>query len=183
LILGHPAATQPIRNDKIMLWHGESAARQPMGGAVCNPGVAGYSPPTVQTSGEFEMLISPAFAQAAGGSGGAFDYMTLLPLVLIFVIFYFLLIRPQQAKAKQHKAMIDGIRRGDIITTAGGLIGKVVRILDDGTAQVEIAENVRVRIVRATIAEVRVKGEPAEDSGASAKADNGDKKAASAGKK
>jgi preprotein translocase subunit YajC len=109
------------------------------------------------------MFVSPAYAQAAGG--GAFDYVSLLPLVLIFVVFYFLLIRPQQTKLKQHRAMIEAIRRGDVITTAGGMIGKVTRILDDGTVQLEIADNVRVRVVRATIAEVRAKAEPAEESG------------------
>ena len=113
------------------------------------------------------MFVSPAFAQAFGG--GAFDYVSLLPLVLIFVVFYFLLIRPQQTKLKQHRAMIEAIRRGDVITTGGGMIGKVTRILDDGTLQLEIADNVRVRVVRATVAEVRAKAEPAgvDDSGGS----------------
>ena len=113
------------------------------------------------------MLISTAYAQAAGGGGGAFDYMTILPLVLIFVVFYFLLIRPQQTKLKQHRAMIDAIRRGDTVTTGGGIIGKVVRVLDDATVQVEVAEGVRVRVVRGTISEVRAKGEPVkgEDEG------------------
>lgn len=123
------------------------------------------------------MFVSPAYAQAAGG--GAFDYVSLLPLVLIFVVFYFLLIRPQQTKLKQHRAMIEAIRRGDVITTAGGMVGKVTRILDDGTVQLEIADNVRVRVVRATIAEVRAKAEPAgadEGGGTAAKGGAGGEK-------
>jgi preprotein translocase subunit YajC len=123
------------------------------------------------------MFVSPAFAQAVGG--GAFDYVSLLPLVLIFVVFYFLLIRPQQTKLKQHRAMIEAIRRGDVITTGGGMIGKVTRILDDGTLQLEIADNVRVRVVRATVAEVRAKAEPADagDSGGNG-AKGGERKSA-----
>ena len=116
------------------------------------------------------MLISIAHAQAAGGGvGAAFDYMTILPLILIFVVFYFLLIRPQQNKLKAHRAMIDAIRRGDTVTTGGGIIDKVVRVLDDATVQVEIADNVRIRVVRSTIAEVRVKGEPAKEEGGDGK--------------
>jgi len=86
-----------------------------------------------------------------------------LPLVLIFVVFYFLLIRPQQKKLKDHRAMIEAVRRGDTVVTAGGVIGKVIKVVDDATLQVEIAENVRVRVVKGTLAEVRAKGEPVKD--------------------
>jgi preprotein translocase subunit YajC len=99
------------------------------------------------------MLISPAYAQAAGGGGGD-PFMTFLPIILIFVVFYFLLIRPQQKKVKQHRQMVSALRRGDKIVTAGGMIGTVTKIVNDNEAQVELAEGVRVRVVRHTISEV-----------------------------
>ena len=74
-----------------------------------------------------------------------------VPLILIFVIFYFLLIRPQQKKVKDHKAMIDAVGRGDIIVTGGGLIGKVVRVLEDDKAELEIADNITIKIIRSSI--------------------------------
>jgi preprotein translocase subunit YajC len=86
-----------------------------------------------------------------------------LPFVLIFVAFYFLLIRPQQKRAQDLKRMIESVRRGDTIVTAGGMLGKVTKVFEDGTAQVEIAENVRVRVVKSTIAEVRARGEAARE--------------------
>lgn len=109
------------------------------------------------------MFISPAFAQAATGGAGGFDILSILPLVAIFIIFYFLLIRPQQKRAKEHKAMIENVRRGDIVTTGGGIIGKVVKVGEDGTLQVEIAENIRVKVLKGTLMEVRSKGEPAKE--------------------
>lgn len=84
-----------------------------------------------------------------------------LPLILIFGIMYFLLIRPQQKKMKQHQAMVSSVRRGDVVVTAGGLIGKVVKVKDDGEVEVELAEGVKVRVVASTIADVRSKTEPA----------------------
>lgn len=77
-----------------------------------------------------------------------------IPLILIFVIFYFLLIRPQQKRIKEHKAMVDALARGDNIVTAGGLVGKVVRVLEDDKAEVEISDNVNVKVVRSTISQV-----------------------------
>ncbi|WP_164661186.1 preprotein translocase subunit YajC [Tropicibacter sp. Alg240-R139] len=85
-----------------------------------------------------------------------------LPLILIFAIMYFLLIRPQQKKVKEHQAMVDAVRRGDQVITQGGLIGKVVKVKDDGELEVELAENVKVRVVKATIAQVLSKTEPAK---------------------
>ncbi|EEB84255.1 preprotein translocase subunit YajC [Roseobacter sp. GAI101] len=85
-----------------------------------------------------------------------------VPLILIFAIMYFLLIRPQQKKVKEHKAMVDGLRRGDQVVTQGGLIGKVVKVKDDGELEVELAENVKVRVVQSTIATVVSKTEPAK---------------------
>jgi len=119
------------------------------------------------------MLISQAYAQAAGGgAGGAFDIMSLLPLVLIFVVFYFLLIRPQQKKMKTHRAMIEAVKRGDIVTMGGGIVGKVTKVVDDGHVEVEIAEGVRVKVLRATLADVRGKTEVVKDE---AKADSATK--------
>ncbi|HAG26928.1 MAG: preprotein translocase subunit YajC [Paracoccaceae bacterium] len=105
------------------------------------------------------MFVTPAFAQAAGGASSAFS--SFVPLILIFAIMYFLMIRPQQKKAKQHKAMIDSLRRGDQVVTSGGVLGKVSKVSDDGIVEIEIAEGVKVRVMRATIAQVLNKTEPA----------------------
>ncbi len=107
------------------------------------------------------MLISPAYAQAAGGVGG-FDLVSLAPLVLIFVVFYFLLIRPQQKKAKQHRGMISALKRNDRVVTSGGIIGVVTKVISDTEIQLEIAENVRVRVNRSAISELVTRG-PAEE--------------------
>ncbi|MGH1451794.1 MAG: preprotein translocase subunit YajC [Paracoccaceae bacterium] len=84
-----------------------------------------------------------------------------IPLLLIFAIMYFLMIRPQQQKMKQHKAMVEALRKGDQVVTQGGLIGKVSRVKDEGEIEVELAEGVKVRVVRSTIAQVVSKTEPA----------------------
>lgn len=105
-------------------------------------------------------MISPAYAQAAGG-GGAFDIAAFLPLILIFAVFYFLLIRPQQKKAKQHRELIANLRRNDRVVTAGGIIGTVSKVVNDAEIQLEIAEGVRVRLVRSQIVEVLAKPAPA----------------------
>lgn len=106
------------------------------------------------------MLISTAYAQGTG----MFDQNALiqfLPLILIFVVFYFLLIRPQQRKAKDHKTMLDALRRGDRIVTGGGIVGTVVRVDNPEEATVEIADGVRVRVLRSTISSVLAKPDPA----------------------
>ncbi len=108
------------------------------------------------------MFVSPAFAQAAGGSGAASALGSFVPLVLIFLIMYFLLIRPQQKKVKDHKAMVEALRRGDQVLTQGGIIGKVTKVSDDGALEVEIAEGVKVKVARHTIAQVMNKTEPAQ---------------------
>lgn len=108
-------------------------------------------------------LISPAYAQMFGGGGsGGFDLVQLAPLALIFVVFYFLIIRPQQKKQKDHKAMIDALRRGDKVVTSGGLIGTVAKVLNEREVMLEIADGVRVRAMRGMIAEVMARTEPAE---------------------
>jgi preprotein translocase subunit YajC len=111
------------------------------------------------------MFATPAYAQAAGGGAGAGGFLVqLLPLILIFVIFYFLLIRPQQKRAKEHRQMVENLRRGDQIVTSGGLYGKVTKVRDDNDIDVEIADGVRVRVVKATVAQVVSKTEPAAES-------------------
>ena len=112
------------------------------------------------------MLITPAYAQAAGGGDTNSMLMSLLPFALIFVIMYFLILRPQQRRAREQREMIKGARRGDTIVTTGGLIGKITKATDDGEVEVEIAPNVRVRIARSGIGEVRAKGEPVKDAAA-----------------
>jgi len=84
---------------------------------------------------------------------------SLIPLILLFGIFYFLIIRPQQQRMKAHQAMVAAVKRGDTVVTAGGLIGKVSKVKDDGEVLVEIAENVQVRVLKNTLTEVRSKGE------------------------
>ncbi len=107
------------------------------------------------------MLISPAFAQAAGAAGPAAGFMQFVPLVLIFAVMYFLLIRPQQKKLKEHRAMLEAVRRGDRVVTNGGIIGLVVKATnDDRELTVEIAENVRVKVMRDMISSVVSKTEP-----------------------
>ncbi|MES2664982.1 MAG: preprotein translocase subunit YajC [Pseudomonadota bacterium] len=106
------------------------------------------------------MFATPAFAQsAASGAAGAFS--SFVPLILIFAIMYFLLIRPQQKKLKDHKAMVEALRRGDEIVTQGGIVGKVTKVGDDGYAMVDIATGVNVKILRSTIVQVLNKTEPA----------------------
>ena len=109
------------------------------------------------------MFISPAYAQASGGGG---DFLiSLFPIILMFGIVYFLIIRPQQQRVKRHQEMVTNIRRGDTVVTSGGIMGKVTKVADN-EATVEIAEGVRVRVVKSTISEVTSKPEPA-GSGAS----------------
>ena len=114
------------------------------------------------------MLISPAFAQAAGQSASSF--VQFVPLLLIFVVFYFLLIRPQQKKMKDHKAMLDAVRRGDRVVTNGGILGLVTKV-DDRELTVEIADNVRVKVMRDMIASVVSKTEPVAAEKAETKTD------------
>ena len=110
------------------------------------------------------MFTTPAFAQAASPFGGDSMLVSLLPFVLIFVIMYFLILRPQQKRQKQHADMVKNVRRGDTVVTSGGIVGKVTKVRDDSEIEVEIAENTRVRVIKGTVAEVRVKGEPVKES-------------------
>lgn len=111
------------------------------------------------------MLITPAIAQGAAASsssaGGGELFMQLVPFILIFIIMWFLIIRPQQKRARQHVEMISAVRRGDTVVTAAGFIGKVTKVIDDAELEVEIADGVRVRVIRSTLSDVRSKSEPA----------------------
>ena len=108
------------------------------------------------------MFITPAFAQTAGGPGlGDFAGM-ILPLGMIMVVFYFLLIRPQQRKMKEHQEVLKKIGRGDTVITQGGLIGKVTKVIDDNELQIELGENMKVRMLRSGVSDVRARGEPAK---------------------
>ena len=117
------------------------------------------------------MLITAAYAQASGaGPFGASDTLVqLVPIVAMIAIVYFVLWRPQQRRAKEQREMVQAARRGDIVVTTGGLIGKVTKAVDDNEVEFEIAPNVRVRLARSGIAEVRAKGEPVKDSAPPAK--------------
>jgi preprotein translocase subunit YajC len=110
-------------------------------------------------------LFTPAFAQAAGGAGGGPTdlIVQLVPFALILVIMYFLIMRPQQKRAREHTDLIKNLRRGDSVITTGGLIGKVTKVIDDAELELEIAPNVRVRVIRSMVSDVRSKGEPVKD--------------------
>jgi preprotein translocase subunit YajC len=112
------------------------------------------------------MFVTEAFAQTTGAPGGGASDMIIqfMPFILIFVIMYFLIIRPQRQKAQRHRDMVANLRRGDTVVTAGGLIGKVLKVVDENEVQIELSEGVKVRAVRGMIAEVRSKGEPVKDS-------------------
>ncbi|WP_294298822.1 preprotein translocase subunit YajC [uncultured Sphingomonas sp.] len=112
------------------------------------------------------MFIPAAHAQAAGGAAadsGLASIVSIAPLVLIFVVFYFLMIRPQQKRMKALQASIQAVKKGDTVVTAGGMVGKVTKV-EETLVEVEVAANVRVKIVKATIAEVTpLGGKPAND--------------------
>lgn len=112
------------------------------------------------------MFISPAFAQGVGGGDGGIA--SLLPLVLIFAVFYFLLIRPQQKRAKEHREMLSAVRRGDKVVTGGGIMGTVTKVVNDDELAVEIAEGIKIRVQRSLLASVQSKTQPADASGGGA---------------
>lgn len=133
--------------------------------AFANPDTAGIVRPLSSNhrngplkKGDDRMLMT-VFAQA----GGSDMLISLLPFVLIFVIMYFLILRPQQKRVKQHQEMVKNVRRGDTVVTSGGLIGKVTKVIDDDQIEVEVADGVRIRQVRQMITDVRAKGEPVKD--------------------
>jgi preprotein translocase subunit YajC len=110
---------------------------------------------------ESRLFISPAFAQGAPAGGGTEMILQFVPFILIFVIMWFLIIRPQQRRVRAHQEMIKNVRRGDTVVTSGGIIGKVTKVVEDSAdVEVEIADGVRVKVARAMISEVRSKSEP-----------------------
>ena len=109
------------------------------------------------------MFVTPAYAQSAFGGGGSEILMSILPFLLIFVIMYFLIIRPQRTQMKKREEMLKNVRRGDQVITGGGIIGKVTKVVDDVELEVEVSDGVKVRLLRSLIADVRVKGEPAKE--------------------
>jgi len=111
------------------------------------------------------MWITPAYAQGAG-AGGSEMFIQLLPFVAIFVIMYFLILRPQQKRVQQHQEMVKNLRRGDNVVTSGGTLGKVTKVVDDDQIEIEIADGVRVRQMKSMVSEVRTKGEPVKDEAA-----------------
>jgi len=123
------------------------------------------------------MLISPAFAQPATGTGGGVGIGDVIAQFGIFIpiiaIFYFVVIRPQQQRQKAHQQLVANVRRGDTVVTSGGIVGKIVKVLENDEVLVEIAEDVRIRVIKSTLADVRSKTEPSE---AKSKADADDDK-------
>lgn len=107
------------------------------------------------------MFVTQAYAQSFGGAAGGSDLLiSVLPFVAVFAIMYFLIIRPQRAQVKKREEMLKNIRRGDTIVTGGGILGKVTKVLDNGEVEVQIADQVKVRVLQSMVTEVRVKGEP-----------------------
>ena len=105
------------------------------------------------------MFVTPAYAQT--GAGGPDMLISILPFILIFVIMYFLIIRPQRTQMKKREEMLGAIRRGDQVVTGGGLVGKVTKVIDErGELEIDLGGGVKVTALRATIADVRTKGEP-----------------------
>jgi preprotein translocase subunit YajC len=112
------------------------------------------------------MFITEAFAQTTTGAagGGTMEIlMSLAPFLLIFVVMYLLVIRPQRAQMKKREELLKNIRRGDQVVTAGGIVGKVAKVIDDKELEIEVAEGLKLRVVRTFVAEVRVKGEPVKE--------------------
>jgi preprotein translocase subunit YajC len=109
------------------------------------------------------MFVTPAFAQGSPLGGDGNLLVTMLPFVLIFVIMYFLILRPQQKRVKEHAELVKNLRRGDTVVTSGGVVGKVTKVVDDEQIEVEIADGVRIRQMRQMVSSVRAKTEPAKD--------------------
>jgi preprotein translocase subunit YajC len=124
------------------------------------------------------MLISTAYAQGVGGLFDQNAMIQFLPLVLIFVVFYFLLIRPQQKKQKDHRSMLDALRRGDRVVTGGGIIGTVNRVTSPEEVEVDIAQGVRVRVLRSTITTILAKTDPSAAREAASERPSGRRRAA-----
>ena len=105
------------------------------------------------------MFVTPAYAQGIGGASPDM-FISILPFVLIFVIMYFLIIRPQRTQLKKRGEMLAAVRRGDTVVTGGGFVGKVTKVIDDNELEIDLGNGLKVTALRSTIADVRVKGEP-----------------------
>ncbi|MBY0462252.1 MAG: preprotein translocase subunit YajC [Alphaproteobacteria bacterium] len=125
------------------------------------------------------LIITDALADTPASSIGGFDVMSFLPLILIFAVFYFLILRPQQKKLKTHQQMLANLRRGDRIVTNGGIIGTVSKLVSDQEVQLEIADDVKVRVIRSMITEVMSKTDPVANDDADAAQSKGTKKKSS----
>src|SRR5437870_9841101 len=112
------------------------------------------------------MFVTPAYAQGSPFGGDGSLLFQMLPFVLIFVIMYFLILRPQQKRVKQHQELVKNVRRGDTVVTSGGIIAKVTKVIDDDQIEIELADGVRARQVRSMVSDVRAKGEPVKDDAA-----------------
>lgn len=116
------------------------------------------------TKGKENMFSTPVFAQDAAMAAGQPSLLeSMIPMLLILVILWFFMIRPQSKRMKEHREMVSAVKRGDTVVTSGGIIGKVTKVRDNNEVDVEIAEGVKVKVVASTISDVRVKGEPAKD--------------------
>jgi preprotein translocase subunit YajC len=115
-----------------------------------------------QKAPEEAMFITPAYAQGPA-AGGSDMLVSLLPFIAIFVIMYFLILRPQQKRVKSHTEMVNNLRRGDTVVTNGGMIGKISKVLDNHEVEIEIADGVKIRQVKQMVTEVRTKGEPVKE--------------------
>jgi preprotein translocase subunit YajC len=109
------------------------------------------------------MFVTPAFAQGAPSAGGAELFSSFVPIILLIAIFWFLIFRPQQKRMKAHQAMLAAVKRGDTVVTSGGIVGKVTKVAEGEDLEVEVAQGVKVKVVRSMIADVRTKSEPAND--------------------
>ena len=107
------------------------------------------------------MFVTPAYAQTAAGGGDL--VASILPFVLIFVVMYFLIIRPQRNQAKKRSEMLANVRRGDQVVTGGGIVGKVTKVVDDTELEIEVADGTKMRVVRSLLADVRSKSEPVKE--------------------
>jgi preprotein translocase subunit YajC len=118
------------------------------------------------------MFISDAFAQGATGSSGFADaFASIGWIILVIPIMYFMVIRPEQQRRKSHLNMVSNVRRGDVVVTAGGIVGKVVKVLEGDEIMVEIAEEVRVKVIKQTLLDVRTKSDASSETGAKTGAD------------
>ena len=107
------------------------------------------------------MFVTPAFAQSGGLTGGPDILMSILPFALIFVIMYFLIIRPQRQQMKKREEMLKAVRRGDTVVTGGGVVARVTKVISDSEVEVEIAKGIKVKVIRSTLTDIEAKGEPA----------------------